>query len=150
MLLEKFQVSEFTYQLKLRDFRGGTREKKYPIVLHPQAVLHVVTLEQTGLLTLEAAENALQSLRNALQTPQEIPKEMINDPVDDQKQLYSSDHLVQINEKDDITVDKDKGMVMSNVESTTEWVVSGICQKEKQTHNRHMPPNPLLWPIMAL
>ena len=102
----------------------------------------MVTLEQTGLLTLEAAENALQSLRNALQTPQEIPKEMINDPVDDQKQLYSSDHLVQINEKDDITVDKGKGMVMSNVESTTEWVVSGICQKEKQTHNRHMPPQP--------
>ena len=55
------------------------------IALHFQAVLHVVTLEQAGLLTQEAAENALQSLRNALQTPQEreqIPKETIKNKLD--------------------------------------------------------------------
>ena len=80
-------------------------------VFHFQAVLHVVTLEQTGLLTQEAAENALQSLRRSLQTLQEheeIHKQMTKD------ELVQSDPLVRIDGRDDITENKIKGGTISN------------------------------------
>ena len=71
----------------------------------------MVTLEQTGLLTQEAAENALQSLRRSLQTLQEheeIHKQMTKD------ELVQSDPLVRIDGRDDITENKIKGGTISN------------------------------------
>ena len=76
------------------------------IVFLFQAVLHVVTLEQTGLITQEAAENALQSLRSSLQTLQEheeIHKQMIKNELDNR-----SDPLVRMDDRDDIAEKKNK------------------------------------------
>ena len=66
----------------------------------------MVTLEQTGLITQEVAENALQSLRSSLQTLQEheeIHKQMIKNELDNR-----SDPLVQMDDRDDIAEKKNK------------------------------------------
>jgi len=91
-------------------FKERSRELKDGL-LYFEAVLHVVTLKQTGLLTQEAAENALQSLRRSLQTLQEheeIHKQMTKDELD------QSDPLVRIDGRDDITENKIKGGTISN------------------------------------
>jgi len=86
-------------------FKERSRELQDRLLFF-EAVLHVVTLEQTGLITQEAAENALQSLRSSLQTLQEheeIHKQMIKNELDNR-----SDPLVRMDDRDDIAEKKNK------------------------------------------
>ena len=84
----------------------------------------MVTLEQTGLLTQEAAENALQSLRKSLeplQEHEEIHKLMIKNESD------RSDPLVRIDGRDDITENKIEGGTISNL-----WIGGQIFFERKK------------------